>query len=665
VLKATDEDLLADTGVDAMVLLKTTRLGAYIVALTCVYDLALVLWANIHGRMPLGAFASDMDKLTIGHVPAGSQLLWVHCFSVAFKTAVVLYLMYKKSAWFADAQRDACQKRVSRAEGRTILVRHPFDGVAGARAAFASLYGESFVAALPVVDPKQITALASERDSLLVRMEDAQMRLALSKTPGERPMHRTHVLCGPRVDSIDAWTERLLEINAHLCDARSSMFSGTGTAYAPVRDAALVVFDTPRAAAIAAQVAVERQWHVWHLSVAPPPADCVWTNLGRHVPLVVQIALKVTFAALLLFYIVPITAISALSTLSNLQKLLPFIAPILKMPVVVSVLEGVLPGLALIVFMAVLPAIVRSLASASGVQTYSALDVAELNGMYWFAVLNVFLANVLAGSLFSALQHIIDKPLSIFTTLGQTVPGTSRFFIAYILLRAIGDSAGAISGIVTSLIYLAKTRMLNGKRTARREAACWGPSALSLGSQLSDTLLVLLLTIVFSTVAPLVHLAGGLYFILRVVAVKTQLIYTHEPSYEGDGILWPSVRGRVCVTLLLYQATTAGVLGLKGSAAPACIILAVIMPLTAAAQHFLGRRFDTLLPGKHAAPLMWFDTAATYHDAVADIVPADVDGSAAHPDIVQEYLPPALKVPPHASATEMKDKSSLESNSIA
>ena len=558
VLRARDSDMLADTGgVDALVLLKTARLGAYVVAITALFDLSLVLWANIKGRpLPLGPWASDMDKLTIGHVADNASVLWVHFFSVVYKTAVTLALLCRFSAWFANAQRTACRQRLTRPEGTAVLVIHPENGVAGARSVFSSLYPGSVIAVVPVIDQKLVTKLAAEREQLLIKLEDARHRLDASAEPCKRPTHRTVCLVGRRVDSIDAWTEQLLDVDARLAATHNALTVGTTTVDAPLRNAAFVIFNSARAAAIASQVAVEQKWLQWGLSLAPPPNDCFWANIGRHVPTALRYALVAGFTTLVLFYIIPISAVQAVSTLSNLKALLPFLAPVLKIPVVVAILEGVLPGLALLVFLSVLPAIIRAGAAASGVPTRSGLDVALVRGLFWFTSINVFLANVLAGSVFAALKHLVDKPTSIFDTLGSTVPGTSRFFISFILLKAVGDSAGAVSGIVASIVYLAKTRLLGGNRNARREAACWAPATVSLGAQLSDTLLVLLLTVVFSTVAPLTHLAGGAYFLLRIVAIKAQLLYTHEPEYDGGGIIWPAVRGRVCVALMLYQATT-------------------------------------------------------------------------------------------------------------
>ena len=104
-------------------------------------------------------------------------------------------------------------------------------------------------------------------------------------------------------------------------------------------------------------------------------------------------------------------------------------------------------------------------------------------------------------------------------------------------------------------------------------------------------------------------------------------------------------------------------IGLKGSAVPASLIIAVLIPCTAFAMRLLHRRFDTLLPGTHAPPLLWFSppagqqqhTGEVYVDALSeaghsdagapaefDIVPVAEPGAAAQ-DVVSAYLPPALR----------------------
>ena len=532
------------------------------------------------------------------------------------------------------------------------------------RDAFSTLYPAGYVAVVPAVDPHITTALAAEREALLVALECARWELDHSKrisldggvTLGRRPTHRVGFLglVGRRVDSIQAYEAQLEEVSARLAAARAAVLRGAATPDAPARSAAYVTFATARDAAIAAQVQLSRDPFTWRLAPAPPPADVVWANAGRMPPLLRQAATYVTLAAtyaLVVFYMIPIAAISALSTLSNLVSLLPFLKPVVEVDAVRALLEGLLPGLALIIFLAVLPGVLRALAAARGVRTHSGTDAAELRGMFLFAAINVFLGNVLAGSVFAGLKRMIDHPTGILSLLASTVPQTSRFFISFVALKALGGAASEVGCLSACAMYLLRTRALGARRTPRREAAAWAPKAASLGSELSENILVLLLVVVFSTIAPLVHCVGILYFALRLGAVKARVMYRHEASYEGAAAIWSPTRNRVCAVLLIYQATLAGVFGLKRAPVPAGLLLGGVMPLTAAVMRILGERFDPATPGTAPPPLSWF-TPVQSGEAPPPLrkaggqPPTELEEDAVDPT-AKAYLPPGLQPQAH------------------
>jgi hypothetical protein len=540
-----------------------------------------------------------------------------------------------------------------------------------ARDAFLALYPGAFVAAVPAVDPHVVTALAAEREQLLHALEDARWALDHSKrisrdgvSLGRRPTHRTGWcgLWGPRVDSLETHAARLEVVEARLAAARAALLTGRSAADAPGRSAAFVSFATPRDAAVAAQVLLSRDPFTWRLVPAPPPADVFWPNSGRLPPLLSQAITYITLAAtyaLVIFYMIPIAAVSALSTLSNLSRLLPFLKPLVKPPAVRALLEGLLPGLALIIFMALLPAIIRALAAARGVRTRSGIDAEELRGMFLFAAINVFLGNVLAGSVFSGLKSMIDHPTGIVSLLGTSVPGTSRFFMSFIALKALGGAASDVGCLTKSAMYMLRTRLLGGRRTPRREAAVWAPHATSLGSEVSDILLVALLAIIFSSIAPLMHCIALLYFFLRLGAVKANVMYRHEASYEGAATLWAPARARLGAALIICQITLAGIFGLKRAPVPAALLIGAVVPATAAVMHALAERFNPALPGDAPPPLAWFARA----DAAGKAAKEKEDGGAAEirvaadvdtfDDAAAAYLPPGLQPPSENDMTSL------------
>lgn len=102
-----------------------------------------------------------------------------------------------------------------------------------------------------------------------------------------------------------------------------------------------------------------------------------------------------------------------------------------------------------------------------------------------------------AGSIISALQSIIDNPTSAISLIATSIPRTSRFFMTYVLLKAIGGAASAMSGMVSSVVYVLKKKFLG--KTPRGEANCWAANAYPMGVQSADVLLMFMIVLCAQT----------------------------------------------------------------------------------------------------------------------------------------------------------------------
>jgi hypothetical protein len=554
---------------------------------------------------------------------------------------------------------------------------------------FASLYPDSFLAAVPVLDTAPCDALAAERDALraaLARAARAAADAARARAP--RPTHRTGLLglIGEEVDSAAAHAARLAAVEARLAAARAAALAAAPCAPcadAPPTDAAFLAFATPRAAAAAAQAALSRDTLAWRLAPAPPPDDLLWRNVGRYPALPGLIAsfaaLSATYA-LVCFYMAPVAAVSALSSLTNLSRALPFLKPLVRAPAVRALLEGLLPGLALIVCMAALPALMRALALAAGERTRSGLACAELRSLFLFSAVNVFLGHVVAGSVLSDIRGVLDnagRPGAVLSVLGTTVPRTSRFFINLVALKSLAGAASQATCIRAGALFALRARRAapHAGGGAAAEAAAPPPVPAVQSGDVADVLLVALLTIVFSTIAPLMHPVGILFFALRLGAVRACVMYRHEAGYDGGGALWAPARERLFAAALMYQFTLAGIFALKRAPAPAALLLGAVMPATAVAARAMAHRFDAAAPGAgRAHPLLtWAAGAGAVAAAPAGgeaqqevpLAPlhgrahandADADGACegavlhegvfSGEALLAAYLPPCLQPPP-------------------
>eukprot|EP00277_Geminigera_cryophila_P037066 CAMPEP_0173107620 /NCGR_PEP_ID=MMETSP1102-20130122/41959_1 /TAXON_ID=49646 /ORGANISM="Geminigera sp., Strain Caron Lab Isolate" /LENGTH=140 /DNA_ID=CAMNT_0014005391 /DNA_START=219 /DNA_END=637 /DNA_ORIENTATION=+ len=135
---------------------------------------------------------------------------------------------------------------------------------------------------------------------------------------------------------------------------------------------------------------------------------------------------------------IPVGLVSSLSNLQNLVKLLPFLEPLLSFsPTFMAILQGVLPSLALAVFMSVLPILLMYLAKIEGIDAFSLVSESVLDRFFWFQIVNVFFGVTFSTGTFSVLQELIERPASLSQILGESVPAASTFFVNYVCLQAL------------------------------------------------------------------------------------------------------------------------------------------------------------------------------------------------------------------------------------
>lgn len=256
---------------------------------------------------------------------------------------------------------------------------------------------------------------------------------AINASTNNRPTNKTGFLglVGKQVDSIEYYTELINESVAKLESEQKAVL-------AEKQQTAAVVFFTDRVtAALAAQSLHCQMVDKWTVTEAPEPRQLIWKNLkiklfGR---IIRQYLIYFFVALTILFYMIPITFISAITTLKNLQKLLPFIKPLVDITFVRTILESYLPQIALIIFLMMLPKFLLFLSKAEGIPSQSHAIRAASGKYFYFSVLNVFIGVTLGETLFDTLKVIEKDPNSTINILATSLPKSATFFLTYVALK--------------------------------------------------------------------------------------------------------------------------------------------------------------------------------------------------------------------------------------
>ena len=99
-----------------------------------------------------------------------------------------------------------------------------------------------------------------------------------------------------------------------------------------IMPAAFVFFNSRWGAAVCAQTQQSKNPILWLTNWAPEPRDVYWKNLA--IPFVSlsirKLVISLAVFALVFFYIIPIAFVQSLANLDGLERVVPFLRPVLE-----------------------------------------------------------------------------------------------------------------------------------------------------------------------------------------------------------------------------------------------------------------------------------------------------------------------------------------------
>uniref|UniRef100_A0A803KUG6 CSC1-like protein ERD4 n=1 Tax=Chenopodium quinoa TaxID=63459 RepID=A0A803KUG6_CHEQI len=505
--------------------------------------------------------------------------------AVYWVSLVTYFLLWKAYKHVSDIRATALRSSEPRAEQFAILVRdipHAREGETKKEQVdsyFKAIYPDTFYRAMIVTDNKEVNKIWEELEKNRKKLLRAETIYAESRSIGSpegvRPTTRTGFLglYGTKVDSIEYYTEKINEITPKL-EAEQKI---------TLRDrqlsSALVFFTSRVAAASAAQSLHARMVDSWVVVDAPEPRQVIWTNLSlNYYSRTIRKYVVYTIVSLtILFFMIPITFITAFTTLENLEMLLPFLRPIIEIKSVRTLLEAFIPQLVLIIFLALLPMLLRYLSKAEGIPSESHVTRAASGKYFYFTVLNVFIGVSLGGSLLYNIKRLEGKPDAIIEVLAASIPYSATFFLTYVALRFFIGYGLELSRVIPFAIFHCKRKLLCKTEAEVKEA--WAPGDFRYATRFPSDMLILTITLCYSVIAPLIIPFGVIYFGMGWLVIRNQALNVYVPSCESFGRMWPHIHTRFLSALVFYQVIMFGYFGVKKFIYAFAIIPLLLMSL--------------------------------------------------------------------------------------
>ncbi|KAI4374311.1 hypothetical protein MLD38_012321 [Melastoma candidum] len=281
----------------------------------------------------------------------------------------------------------------------------------------------------------------------------------------------------------------------------------------------------------------------------------------------------------------------SLANIEGIEKVLPFLKPLIERDGVKSVIQGFLPGIALKIFLILLPTILMTMSKIEGYTSLSSLERRSASKYYLFVLVNVFLGSIIAGTAFQQLQAFIqESPTKIPITVGVSIPMKATFFITYIMVDGWAGVAAEILRLVPLIVFHLKNTFLVKTEKDREQAMDAG----SLGFATSEPRIQLyfLLGFVYSVVTPILLPFIIVFFAFAFLVFRHQIINVYDQKYESGAAFWPDIHMRIIIGMIISQLLLMGLLSTR-DAAYSTPLLIVLPILTIWFHKFCKGRFES------------------------------------------------------------------------
>ncbi|CAL4963319.1 unnamed protein product [Urochloa decumbens] len=581
-LKMPEDELISHAGLDSAVYLRIYLVGLKIFAPITILAFAVLVpvnWTNDTLQFSKVEH-NNIDKLSISNIPVGSKRFIAHLSMAYVFTFWTCYVLLREYEIVAQMRLRFLASEKRRPDQFTVLVRNvppdPDESIGELVEHFFLVnHPDHYLTHQVVYNANKLAKLVKEKTKMQNWLDYYQLKF--ERNASQRPTTKTGFLgCfGTKVDAIEYYKSEIERIETEEAEEREKIVKDPKS----VVPAAFVSFRSRWGAAVCAQTQQTSNPTVWLTEWAPEPRDVYWDNLSiPFVSLTVRrLIVAVAFFFLNFFYVIPIAFVQSLANLQGIEKAVPFLKPLIEIPTIKSFIQGFLPGIALKIFLILLPSILMFMSKVEGLTSISSLERRSASKYYIFIFFNVFLASIIAGSALEQLKTYIHQSANeIPRTVGTSIPMKATFFITYVMVDGWAGVAGEILRLKPLVIFHLKNFFLVKTEKDREEAM--DPGSIGFDSSEPQIQLYFLLGLVYAAVTPFLLPFILIFFGFAYIVYRHQIINVYNQEYESAAAFWPSVHGRIITALIVSQLLLLGLLSTKGAgqSTPVLLVLPVV-----------------------------------------------------------------------------------------
>lgn len=310
-----------------------------------------------------------------------------------------------------------------------------------------------------------------------------------------------------------------------------------------VTDKAFVVMRTYTASTIAIQSMHSSKPGSMEVTTAPEPRDILWKNVyfSKGARRTRSFIAEFVCLFIIAFYIVPVALVSLLVSESALITISPRLNQLDKASSIFSAAIATVQPLCLVCLQQLLPPLFIRISRSEGIISFSEAQMKAFSRYFMWQVLNIFLVTSIAGSVFDWLAIIVETPESAFEMLGNSLPRMSSFFVSFVTIKTFSGLGVEISRMVSImqsavLLCMFPNSTLRAQRTTRLGMrAIDDPGWFLYHKILAQDMLVVVISVVFAVVAPIVLIPCAVFCFLSRIVWTHQFLYVYESAFETGG----------------------------------------------------------------------------------------------------------------------------------
>ncbi|TIA90534.1 hypothetical protein E3P99_01490 [Wallemia hederae] len=421
----------------------------------------------------------------------------------------------------------------------------------------------------------------------------------------QRPTHKLGFLglFGEKVDTLNWCREEIHRLNTEIGDQRKEV-SANPDEYKP-QGSCFILFNQQLAAHLCAKSLIHHAPYRMVEKYSEVGAeDVIWTNLNvnpyeRRLKIVASWALTI---AITIFFAIPVAFAGAVSNIDALTQEYTWLGWLGDLPnAVKGIIQGAFPPVLVAILFALVPIIFRLLSKFEGTPRSTAVELSLMHRYFFFLVFNGFLIATLSSGIISSLGTLADADITTYPTiLANNLPGASIYFITYVTLQGLSGSSGALLQIGGLVVFYIKSWLLGSTPRARWAIFNTMPG-VAWGTIFPSMSLIVVITIAYSIIAPVLNGFGAVAFMLFYFTYKYNFLYVYDikPASDTGGLFFPKAIQHIFTGMYISQICMAALFFLAKNnddqvAIPEGVIEVVLIVITIGFHVMINSSYEPL-----------------------------------------------------------------------